>query len=278
KPGVWNKLDLQGRKILVAEDYEINREVVLTMLKELGCDADWVANGFDALKKIVETAYDLVLMDLHMPVMDGFAAVQEIRRRVIPGVGGEPLKIVAVTADAMKGDREKCLASGMDGYLAKPYSAVELENVICGVLGCRVENRVEVDNLKDDGKRAKKSSSRSRSLVPVSLNRRILTLFEAEMGGDISTMVEKFCAELPRQQGLISQALQKKNFGVVASEAHKIKSAAGMLGAEKLSQLARKLEKGSRQQKREVTIETFPLLVAEIEVVTSILRGENGRT
>ena len=164
----------------------------------------------------------------------------------------------------MKGDRERCLASGMDGYLAKPYSSAELENVVAGLLDCRVENRVEVDNIKSNS-------------AAISLNRRTLTLFEAEMGGDISTLVEKFYAELPRQHNLINQALQKEDYAVVASEAHKIKSAAGMLGAEKLSQLARKLEKGGREQKWEIVIKIFPLLVAEIEVVRAMLGGQDAR-
>ncbi len=266
-PGVRNNFDLRGRKILVAEDYEINREVVLTMLKELGCDVDWVVNGLDALKAIAETTYDLVLMDLHMPVMDGFTAVEEIRQKGISGVDGEPLKIIAVTADVMKGDRAKCLASGMDGYLAKPYRAAELEKVIGEMFGFRVESLIVVDKIKKDGKAGEKS---------VSLNRRTLNLFEVEMGGDISTLVEKFCLELPRQEDLINQALQEGNLGLVASEAHKIKSAAGMLGAEKLSQLARWLEQGGRQQKSEVANEAFPLLVAEIKAVTTILRGQDG--
>jgi len=103
--------------ILLVEDNEVNQRVAARMLEKEGYRVEVAANGKEALAKLSDRVPDLVLMDLQMPLMDGFEATAEIRRSE---TGGEHLPIVALTANAMKGDREKCLDAGMDGYIAKP--------------------------------------------------------------------------------------------------------------------------------------------------------------
>jgi CheY-like chemotaxis protein len=114
-------------RILVAEDNHVNQRVVLLSLAQLGLRADAVASGREALRALALAPYDLILMDCQMPDMDGYEATRQIRAGESPGVH---MPIVALTARAMQGDREKCLAAGMDDYVAKPVRPEDLAAAI----------------------------------------------------------------------------------------------------------------------------------------------------
>jgi CheY-like chemotaxis protein len=117
----------EAKRILIAEDNEINRRIALRILEKSGFEAQAVGNGRLALEALKHNHYDLVLMDVQMPEMDGFEATTAIRNlasavREIP--------IIAMTANAMAGDRERCIASGMDDYISKPVSLPKLQSTL----------------------------------------------------------------------------------------------------------------------------------------------------
>ena len=118
----------RGTRVLVAEDNLINQRVVLLQLRQLGYSADAVANGAEVVEAVGRIAYDLVLMDCQMPEVDGYDAARLIRAREEPGQVHLP--IIAMTANALTGDREKCLEAGMDDYISKPVKTADLDRVL----------------------------------------------------------------------------------------------------------------------------------------------------
>jgi CheY-like chemotaxis protein len=119
---------LQGL-VLVAEDSPVNQAVALGMLKRLGLRADAVGNGLEAIEALGHIPYDLVLMDLQMPVMDGLEATRRIRD-ASSQVLDRRIPVIAMTANAMQGDREICLQAGMDDYVAKPVKSETLAKTL----------------------------------------------------------------------------------------------------------------------------------------------------
>jgi CheY-like chemotaxis protein len=120
-----NIADVEHPRVLLAEDNELNRKVMLAMLKRLGYGADIASNGIEVLHALEHSRYDMILMSVGMPLMDGIEATREIRRFF-----GNRLKIVAVTAYALPGMREKCIEAGMDDYITKPVRLDELRAVL----------------------------------------------------------------------------------------------------------------------------------------------------
>jgi two-component system, sensor histidine kinase and response regulator len=134
-------VDLQKARILLAEDNTINQDVALGQLERLGSTADVVSNGKEALDAVTRKTYDIVLMDCMMPEMDGYEATKKIRELECRNVNNrQRLHIIAMTANAMMGDREKCMAAGMDDYVSKPVQLADLRRSIEKWSGKAVEN------------------------------------------------------------------------------------------------------------------------------------------
>jgi CheY-like chemotaxis protein len=117
-------------RILLAEDNVVNQKLALRILTQMGYRADLAANGVEAVESVVRQTYDVVLMDVQMPEMDGLEAARRINAQ---GQNGKRPRIVAMTANAMQGDREMCLAAGMDDYITKPIRVDQLVDALMRV-------------------------------------------------------------------------------------------------------------------------------------------------
>ncbi len=113
-----------GKKILLVEDFVINQEITKEIMQMMECEVDIAEDGTDAVEMVQDNEYDLIIMDINMPEMDGYEATRQIRKM------GNKTTIVALTANALQGDREKCLEAGMDDYIAKPVKGESLEEMM----------------------------------------------------------------------------------------------------------------------------------------------------
>lgn len=118
--------------VLVAEDHEINQELMQEMLQRLHCKVDTAKNGREAVEHASTKAYDMIFMDIHMPEMDGYEAAKEIRKH---RVGGKQTRIIALTANVLQGTKSKCLEAGMDDYISKPIELKDIEAVLIKYFG-----------------------------------------------------------------------------------------------------------------------------------------------
>jgi CheY-like chemotaxis protein len=130
KPTAESRPLLLNSKVLLVEDNPINQMVAQKMLEKVGLKAKLANNGVEALQCLRDETFDLVLMDCQMPEMDGFDATREIRKLGIKALNQQPLPVVAMTANVMSGDRERCLEVGMDDYIGKPVQREQLESIL----------------------------------------------------------------------------------------------------------------------------------------------------
>ena len=215
-------------RVLVAEDSQVNQEVVTRMLESLGCGADVAADGAQALERLERERYDLVLMDCQMPVMDGYEAAARLRRRE-RGDGPPCPPVVALTANALSGERERCLAAGMDDYLPKPFTRAQLAAALARWLapGAAAPARGE-----DDPGTATLDPRALEALRGI-----------ATPEGDLATrMAGLFLVEAERQLGQLAEAARRDDPGEVRRLAHSLKSSSASVGAMRLSLLCRELE------------------------------------
>ncbi len=225
-------------RVLVAEDNAVNLEVALAMLGSMGIVAEVARDGLEALERVATRDYDLVLMDCQMPRMDGYAATAEIRRR--EGTGGRRLTIVALTANALEGDRTTCLAAGMDDYLAKPFTALQLRATLLRWLGGA-----------DAPRRAPPATVPA---VPVpgaaatgTLDRKALDDV-VQFGGEalVKRVVGLYLDSSPALVAAIAEAAARADAPALAHAAHTLKSASGNLGATRLASLCKAVETSAR--------------------------------
>ena len=217
----------RSARILLAEDNMVNQKVAIRILEKGGHRIDAVANGKEALEALNRVQYDIVLMDVQMPEMDGYAATQEIRS---PQSAVRNIPVIAMTAHAMKGDREKCLAAGMDDYIAKPVKPKELLEIVQR-WACKQIIHPVVENDKP----------RASTNVPVDMKYlQEITDGEKDFEREISIL---FLEDTMKHLSGLKKAIDEENASTLEREAHTIKGAGLNIGANKLGELALALEK-----------------------------------
>jgi CheY-like chemotaxis protein/HPt (histidine-containing phosphotransfer) domain-containing protein len=231
---------------LLAEDNEINREVATEVLRAIGYECDCVANGVEAVKAAASGIYDLILMDCQMPEMDGFDATATIRRQK-----GARVPIVALTANAMKGDRERCLAAGMDDYLAKPLEMERVASVIERFLG-RSEPRsggtspAPPTEVARTPPAAAGAEPETEAAGEPALDYPALLKRCSGNAAFVSRIIEKFSERARADAEEMELAFRENNGPLLASLAHRMKGAGASVSAVALSKAAAGVEASGR--------------------------------
>ncbi|MGJ9418653.1 response regulator [Massilia sp. CMS3.1] len=233
------------RRVLLAEDNPVNVEVAKAMLESLGLQAQVARNGLEALEAVRSKTFEAVLMDCQMPVMDGFAATAAIRSEEQDAGRPRTLPIIAITANALQGDREACLAAGMDDYLSKPFSQAELAGVIGRWIALPLSSNVHHDEATPT------LPPEAREVIQrVVINARALENIRAlsEHGGDalVQKVVRAYVGDVPQHLRTLRRAIGGQDADTVRRVAHSLKSASANVGAETLARLCKDLEQMGR--------------------------------
>lgn len=240
-----------GQHILLAEDNMVNQRVACTLLKRFGLKVTAVDNGKRAIDAWRKTGCDLILMDCQMPKMDGYKATENIRQ--IEKDSGGHVPIIALTANAMESDKKRCLESGMDDYVAKPFKQRVLITVLQRWLAKGVDAMTE--------ERGAALVTDAEDAVSSVIDKRVFEGLRELMGGELSALVNAYREDTAEFVQLLKDACESNDYAALQVPAHSMKSSSANVGAMRLSTLAKKLE----EQVRSNTLEDVGQQVSAIE-------------
>lgn len=250
--------ELHGRVLLV-EDNPVNAMVAQRLLGTFGLDCEVVTNGEQALQRMGQVHHDLVLMDCQMPVLDGYAATR--RRREVETAHGLPrTPIIAMTANAMAADRQRCLDAGMDDYMAKPVTRDLLQACL-------------VRWLEPGGRSGAGSASpQARAAVAPVLAADVLQELREILGSQVARIVEAYLEDAPRKVAQLESAALQGNTSAAGAVAHSLKSSSANIGALAVAEAARRIEQHARGGAGSAT-SSLPALVATL--VTAFAQAQH---
>ena len=237
------RLKLQG-KVLLVEDHPVNQEFAVQALSGLGIDVDLAGNGVEALNRLHEQSYDLVLMDCQMPEMDGYRATELIRQGELEN-GAPRLPIIALTANAMQEDRQRCISVGMDDYLSKPFTKAQitllLQHWLTDVSDTTVVSVEEV-TAADAVKPA--IAAADASLLSATIEQ----LREMDDNGSfLNRIIDAYLEKSPTDIEQLEQGVALSDAEALRKAAHSFKSSSYNLGAHQLAELCKTLEMMGRE-------------------------------
>ncbi|MBN2343027.1 MAG: response regulator [Deltaproteobacteria bacterium] len=259
-------------KILLAEDNITNQKVALGLLKKLGYRADAVNDGEEAVQALRDRYYDLVLMDVQMPRMDGYDATRKIRDKDIRELFNPKVPIIAMTAHAMEGDREKCINAGMDDYISKPIDPGRLEEVVTKWL-------YKTDALLLGGS-ADESDGDDASAQSVDSSVATFDkagLLDRLMGDDelVREIISEYLADMSVQLGELQAAVDKTDALTAGRIAHRIKGASSNVGGNAVTAVALEIEKaGEKDGDLERVAHLIPQLTQRFVELRAVMEKE----
>ena len=241
-------------RVLLVEDNPVNLGVVRKALSKFGLSCETATDGRDALSLFKHESFSMVFMDCQMPVMDGFEATRAMRAfEEEQGVPATP--IVAMTANAMAGDREKCLESGMDDYLAKPVALHELRDCV----GKWIDVRGDVRPVDQHPGQHSSNAADTTAMPPV-LDQKVLSELREIMEDDYVSLLRTYLRNAPQLLGAIRVAIARDDVEAVVIPVHSLKSSSANVGAMDLSALARDMEKQARSGDIGAVRRAFPAI------------------
>ena len=254
---VSQKPQLPKLKILLAEDNRVNQKVALLQLQSLGYNADVAATGEEVLELLEKIPYDLILMDCQMPILNGYETTQEIHRRY-----DHPPIIVAMTASAMKSDREKCIAAGMDDYLSKPVSK---ENLIA-VLERWSQGKISI--IAED---VLTSNDRQQQTVEPNIDwQRLHSLSGNEPEFELE-ILQLFVSNAWHHLQLMEEAIAHNNFEQIVQSAHQLKGSSSNLGMISINLTVKQLEKMAGEHLRSECSSLLSSLSSSVQEIEEFL-------
>ena len=269
-------LEKDPPKILVAEDNPVNQRLIRAQLARLGCDGDIVGDGAKAVASAGAVAYDLVLMDCKMPEMDGFEATARIREAEASST--RKTWIIAMTANAMEGDRDRCLEAGMDDYLAKPLQLNDLVRVLERRLVPQPEPETPPTTSDPRTRTLEQAETEAREPeAPVRMD--VLSDLRAEFedGGDLDEfthIIDLYVRNARRNFEAAREALDRTDMEALGLAAHSLKGSSGSIGAARLSAISELLEAVAGGRRSGNASQLLGELGSELERVTEALHEE----
>lgn len=227
-------------RVLLAEDNPVNQDMMLEMMRIMGMKADLASNGREALKALMKQRYDLVLMDCQMPVMDGFSATEEIRCRENRSGDAQRVPIIALTANAMQGTREKCIAHGMDDYLSKPVNSRQLCETLqkwaVGLKATTGKHRLSLVRENEAG------NAEDRPVLDENVLCEVLTMCEQSHDGFLDSLITTYEESTEVDIRSLEAAIAERDGQQVGAIAHRLKSGSASWGATAVTGLLQSLE------------------------------------
>ena len=267
--------DLLSTSILVAEDNPVNQELTLEMLKSMGCFVTVVDNGNNAIKALAKRDYDIVLMDCQMPEKDGYQATREIRAIEKEHPGQRHAIIIALTANARKEDRDICLSVGMDDYLSKPFTGVQLKEMI-QKWHASGDSAADTPSDYSDENQSEEIVQNSRALehIDTAAIDSIRSLDKSGSNNLLKKLIDMYLENAPVLINEIGIAIEMKSYTNLRMAAHSLKSSSGNIGAINVFEICKMLEDMGRNEDITKAKEHFEILESAIPKIGEALRSQ----